>query len=106
VRFSLRGEEEETVITLEKEEFMKANGFVDDPESGAWINLTHQVWVSHEAVEDHSLADLSERISMNAPLSEFHFYSNAEIPGPTCIAILKRLNLSDLKPVNHVWRVD
>ena len=52
------------MMTLEKEEFMKANGFVDDPESMAWINRTHQVWVSHEAVEDHSVAELSERISM------------------------------------------
>jgi hypothetical protein len=91
------------MMTLEKEEFMKANGFVDDPESMAWINRTHQVWVSHEAVEDHSVAELSERISMDVPLSEFHFYSNAEIPGPTRNAILRRLSLPELTPVNHVW---
>jgi hypothetical protein len=91
------------VITLEKEEFMKASGFTDDKENMAWINLTHHVWVSHEAVEDHSVTELSERISTDVPLSEFHFYSNVEIPGPTRNEILRRLCLPDLKPVNHVW---
>lgn len=86
-----------------KEEFMKANGFTQDEESMAWVNRTERVWVSNQAVADRSLSELFERISIVVPLSEFHFYSNQAIPDPTRVAILKRLNLPDLKPVNRVW---
>ena len=33
--------------TLKKEEFLKVNGFAEDPESMSWINRTHKVWMSY-----------------------------------------------------------
>jgi hypothetical protein len=85
-----------------KEECMKAHGFVKDPEMD-WLNRTQKIWVSHEVVEDYSLSDLTEKIVMNVPVGEFHFYSKRPISQPFCITILQRLNLPDLKPVNHAW---
>jgi hypothetical protein len=88
---------------IKKEEFMKAQGFVKDPENMAWINATQRIWVSHEVVTDHPLTELTQKIPMKVPPGEFYFHSISPLSESFCIAILKRLNLPDLKPVNHTW---
>jgi hypothetical protein len=85
-----------------KEEFMKAHGFVKDPEMD-WLNPTQRIWVSREVVADSSLSELTEKIRMDVPPGEFHFYSKRPISQPFRITTLNRLNLPDLKPVNHAW---
>lgn len=85
-----------------KEEFMKAHGFIENPDSD-WLNQTQRIWVSHEVVADYSLSELTEKIVMNVPSGEFHFYSKSPISPTFGIAILNGLNLPDLKPVNHAW---
>jgi hypothetical protein len=85
-----------------KEEFMKAHGFSKNPDSD-WLNQTQRIWVSHEVVEDSSLSELTEKIRMDVPPREFHFYSKRPISQPFRITTLNRLNVPGLQPVNHTW---
>jgi hypothetical protein len=88
--------------TEEKVEFMKAHGFSENPDAD-WLNQTQKIWVSHEVVADSSLSELTEKIRMDVPAGEFHFYSKRPISQPFCITTVQRLNLPNLKPVNHAW---
>jgi hypothetical protein len=84
----------------QKVEFMKAHGLSENPDSD-WLNQTERIWVSHEIVDDSSLSELTEKIRMDVPAGEFHFYSKRPISQPLRLTSLTRLNLPDLKLVNH-----
>ncbi len=86
---------------IQKEEFMKAHGFAEDSETD-WLNRTQRIWVSHEIVAGSSLAEL-DKIRMDVPSGEFHFYSKRPLSKPFALTTLNQLNLTDLKPVNHAW---
>ena len=88
--------------TEQKIEFMKAHGFSENPDAD-WLNQTERIWVSHEIVADYSLSELTKKIVMNVLAGEFHFYSKRPISQPFCITTVQRLNLPDLKLVNHTW---
>ena len=68
---------------IQKEEFMKAHGFAANYEAD-WLNRTQRIWVSHEVVAESSLSEL-DKIGMNVPSGEFHFYSKASHIHAICI---------------------
>jgi hypothetical protein len=84
---------------IQKDEFMKAHGFAENSETD-WLNRTQRIWVSREVVAESSLFEL-DKIRMNVPSGEFHFYSKRPISKPFALTTLNQLNVPDLKPVNH-----
>ena len=85
------------------EEFMKAHGFSRDEQSDGWVNATERLWISNQAAADCSNSEIVEAISCAVPRSEFHFYSKRALSRSSCRAILERLNVPELLPVQHVW---
>jgi hypothetical protein len=89
-----------------KEELMKVKGFIEDSESDGWVNLTNRVWASRDVISGHSLSELAERIQVDVPLSEFHFYTAQPLSQAACADMLKRVKALDAKPVTHMWCED
>ena len=86
-----------------KEELMKVKGFVEDTESNGWVNLTNRIWVSRGVINGHSLPELDQRIQVDVPLTEFHFYTTQPLSQAACADMLQRVKALDAKPLTHIW---